>query len=156
MSAFLCDAPHLSACADILLQLACQPWWDGPALEPGETPADLFAMLLRENLLSIGHRYPGDDEMQEASVFHLYQPQEVGNLAAAQPVIDRDRAAALKALQCYAYQACEHPGWRTSRAWAMVKEAERLLAQAITRHVQAVADARWGWSPRPLSPARRS
>lgn len=148
MSAFLCDAPHLSACADIIHQLALQPWWDGPALN-GDTPEQLFTMLLTENLRSLSGRYPNDAEMQEESLFHVYQAQEVGNLATARPALDRDRANALKALQCYAYQACEHREWRETRAWAMVKEAERLLAMELTRTLTAVSQAEWGWRPRP-------
>lgn len=60
------------------------------------------ATLVAENRRSVNHRY-AEDEIEEPYEFTEYA-------GTFNPV------AILSALGCYEYQACEHPGWKTSEA----------------------------------------
>lgn len=60
------------------------------------------AALLAENRRSVNHRY-NEDEFEAP-----YEFSEIrGHL---------DPVAILKAISCYEYQSCEHPGWEASEA----------------------------------------
>jgi hypothetical protein len=69
-----------------------------------QTAGRVGAMLLAENRRSVDHRY---DE-QEWEEPYLFTPLS----GVPDPVI------VLKAIACYRYQACEHPGWPSSEAAA--------------------------------------
>ncbi|HUZ55086.1 MAG TPA: hypothetical protein VMU94_21490 [Streptosporangiaceae bacterium] len=95
------------------------------------------AVLLAENRRSVNHRY-ADDEYQAPYVF----TEITGHL---------DPIAILKAISCYEYQSCEHPGWEASEA--------RSFCEALRRRI-----IRWlpgtppqpGRSPTPARPSPAS
>jgi hypothetical protein len=62
------------------------------------------ALLVAENRRSVNHRYD-EDEIEEPYEFTQYAGTFNG-------------VAILKALDCYEYQSCEHPQWKTSEAKA--------------------------------------
>ena len=65
------------------------------------------AVLLAENRASVNYRYT-EDEIEAPYIF----TEIPGHLGAL------DAVAILKAIRCYAYQACEHPEWKASEARA--------------------------------------
>ena len=67
-----------------------------------ETAGRVGAMLMAENRASVNHRY-SEDEWEQPYTFMM--------LAGSPHPAD-----VLKACDGYEYQACEHPGWRTSEA----------------------------------------
>lgn len=66
------------------------------------TAGGVGAMLWAENRLSVNYKY-GEDEWEPAYVFE----QLPGTV---------DPLVVLKAINCYVFQSCEHPGWWESEA----------------------------------------
>lgn len=83
-------------------------------MEPSEATA-VGRMLLLENAHSVSHRYKEPLDVPE------YEYTRHGGLS---PV------AVLKALSGFEYQACEHPGWKGSEAYAF---CDALRLEAIRR-----------------------
>jgi hypothetical protein len=83
------------------------------ALTPA-TAGRVGAILLAENRRSVDHRY--DEQVWEEPYLFTDLPG------------DPDPVIILKAINCYRYQACEHPGWATSEAAAF---CDALAALAI-------------------------
>lgn len=73
------------------------------------------AMLLAENRVSVNSRYCEDEWEQP----YIYVP------IPGKPLL----VIVLKAIACYEYQSCEHPGWEASEA--------RAFCDALRRHVIA-------------------
>ena len=128
MSAYLCDSRHLSALVN-----GCpkRGGWciDRSQLFQGMTPADLFAMLLAENVKSLDARYP-DGGMSHVPASYRYDPN----------VRYESAVEYLVGARCYQYQSCEDDGWDTSaaKAWldGRLREAERQFP--------GYEDANWG------------
>jgi hypothetical protein len=111
--------------------------------EPGWYPAhlgaqqiDLFnasrigAVLWNENLISILYRYPRDKSSDyDAPEDYKFQTQ---------PKVST--AQAIKLIDCYAYQSCEHDGWETS---ASAKFCNELRGQ-LTSKMPGYDAAQWG------------
>lgn len=89
------------------------------------TAGRVGAMLLAENRRSVDHRY-AEEELEEP---YLY------SRVPGRP----DPVVVLKAIACYEYQSCEHPGWRTSEAHAFV----RVLESAMVHHLPGYENAPW-------------
>ncbi len=53
---------------------------------------------------------------------------------------DRTLARTINAARCYAYQACEHPGWPESAARRIVDDLVEMAASALARR----HDSTWG------------
>ena len=83
------------------------------------------ATLLAENRRSVNHRYD-EDEIEEPYVFTEY----AGSFKPA---------AILKALDCYEYQSCEHPGWEASEAHSFCEA----LRSRMIHQLPGYADAPW-------------
>jgi hypothetical protein len=88
---------------------------------------ELGAMLWRECYKSVNHRY---GERSRTPIYHYRRPQRVPN-----PV------EAIKAIQCYEYQSCEHPGWEASEARAVCRNLIDTLTHTLPGHDAAP----WGW-----------
>jgi hypothetical protein len=136
MSAFEVDETHIDVLVSAALAAGKDFYWyhqpaDAPRTEPGEAlPGESStegryaaylaglrenkrtvtranagmwgAVLVAENKRSVNHRYDEDD-IEDPYQFTFY----------AGPF---DPVAILKALNCYEYQASEHPAWKTSEA----------------------------------------
>lgn len=102
MSAFVVSRTHLDAL------LSAADLWDVqlPITVPGEIIRNLTAdetgnLLMAVNVAAVNHRYRENDTPDP------YTFDRLG--IAIQP------GAILKAIDCYRYQACEHPQWRSDR-----------------------------------------
>lgn len=116
----MCDDCHLTALAAF-------------AVKHKLTTLDLERVRIilgRENVASLRYRYPSHDN-----------PDYVGKSCPHAKARTFDPAAIVKACDCYAYQACEHPGWRTSDAFI------------FTTTIRAAAMKLSGWRGR--DPAER-
>ncbi|GAA2522721.1 hypothetical protein [Pilimelia columellifera] len=76
------------------------------------------AMLIAENAASLNYRYPGDAP-------HELEPYRWS------PVTDWQPLVVLKAIDCFAYQACEHPGWEASEAWQFCNALRRRMVRQL-------------------------
>lgn len=149
MSAFEVDNTHIDALVSAALHARDLRWYHGeiPATLPGEmlpSAEDYLtalqrtgrevtlenagtwgATLLAENRRSVDRRY------NEEEIESPYEFREIrGQLSAV---------AILKAISCYEYQSCEHPGWEASEAHSFC-EALRL---AMIHELPGYSAAAW-------------
>lgn len=94
-----------------------------------ETANEVGAMLLLENLHSVNHRYTE----AEAPPAYRFRPLP------GHP----DPVVVLKAIDCYEYQSCEHPGWKTSEAYAFCDALRRTCIASLAGY-----DTAPGWEVR--------
>ena len=93
-----------------------------------ETADHVGQMLIRENHLSVNFRY---DERPTVTLEDPYR----FNMR-LRPI---DPVQVLKALNCYEYQSCEHPGWKTSEAKAFCDA----LRHSTIHRLPGYDDAEW-------------
>jgi len=151
MSAFVVDTVHIDALLTAGLRLP-HDWqrplaWFWPVLDAAtdrgswtsdelldqarprrrrltdSTAGRVGAMLLAENRRSVDHRY---DE----------QEWEQPYLFTAIPGIP-DPVVVLKAIDCYRYQSCEHPGWASSEAQQFCLALQALAVTHLPGYDQA-------------------
>ena len=135
MSAFQCSADHLAAIAGTYVSRLID------AGEVAIPTAATFHLLARENVNSLNYRYPASNGYE--AVEPVPYDQRNSDLLfkyVAKPV--SDPAAYTKLLDCYRYQACEHPGWEQSDACQLIEAARALTSGSFTR--AEYDDAPWG------------
>ena len=147
MSAFMCSDRHLCVLAAYAVRhvLEAIPYELRSQLDSGgferragdykRTVGRVAVMLALENLSSIEHRYPGDHATERAAYETIDVPPTAEHEARTLP-----RLAIVKACHCYAYQACEHPGWETSAARKLINAIE---THAV-RELPGYNDLQWG------------
>ena len=138
MSAFVVSESHI----DYIVRAACtynvrSRWikYDGQTVE--FTNADkIGAALIAENIASVMYRYP--DCALDGLPGPIPTPSAIDY---EMPVFGPQPKAVqvLKAISCYEYQSCEHPGWKTSAAKAF---CEDLRTGAIS-HLPGYEEAEW-------------
>lgn len=127
-------------------------WWSKPAREirgtdlhelqafrreaVPERASEVGFMLLAENLRSVLHRYDGAEDMRPDWAREPY--------AWADPGYRLTVTEALKAVDCYCYQACECPDYEDSEA-AQFCEA---LRRALVHSLEGYDGAPWEWTER--------
>jgi hypothetical protein len=82
-------------------------------------------LLMRENRLSLNHRY------NESEVEDIYAYTRSARPRAIDPVV------ILKAIDCYEYQSCEHPGWEASEARGFCQALRRRMIRRLPGYDQA-------------------
>jgi hypothetical protein len=97
------------------------------------------AALLAECIASVVHRYPDPDPLGLPGPIPTpdpehYQWTDFGRALSA--------AEAHKAIDCYEYQSCEHPGWNGSGARAFCERLRSALIGAMSGY----AEAPWEWT----------
>ena len=95
---------------------------------------EIGEMLTNAMVASVTYRYPDDENELPGPInawYMLpYRYQQGQRLTIVQ---------AIKAIQCYEYQSCEHPGWRTSEA----KEFCSALMSRLIVDLPGYEDAAW-------------
>jgi len=155
VSAFVVDASHIDLLVSaglVFPERHCQNSklrWQVPNTNPVERVeltyenADAIGVMLwAENYRSVDHRYPDDEE-------DLPGPDGFSGATTLTYVFDSiggmlDPVVVLKALQCYEYQSCEHPEWKTSSARQFC-EALRKVAIAL---LPGYSEAPWSFNDR--------
>ena len=117
MSAWLVTQTHIAALSTALADL-------------GHDPQAVGEVLLRENERSLRYRY---DERAATWEPDLSAPFRFNG-----PVRGPGIAWLVKALDCYDYQACEHPDYPSSQARALILEIERQIGGATEDEAPAV------------------
>jgi hypothetical protein len=82
-------------------------------------------ILMRENRLSVNHRY------NENEVEDIYSFTPIKGTVRVNPVM------ILKAIDCYEYQSCEHPGWEGSEAHAFCEALRRRMIRRLPGYDEA-------------------
>lgn len=99
-------------------------------------------MLVEENLSSIHYRYPDTVENPEDTPGPLEQywledyKFPVSKIEQLRMTIPQ----AFKAIDCYEYQSCEHPQWKTSQAHDFCQQFRKALIGSIPGY----NSAEWG------------
>jgi hypothetical protein len=108
-------------------------------LNHGTTDA-VGQMLVDECVRSVSYRYPGDNVARgelpgpvDAYYTRPYRFEPVRPLPAL--------VVAFKAIHCYDYQSCEHPGWPTSEAHEFCVR----LQSRLTSMLDGYDAAPWGY-----------
>lgn len=110
------------------------------------------AALLAECIRSVRHRYPDSDPNRLPGPIPTPDPAqyEWTDFGSALTI-----AEAFKAIACYEYQSCEHPGWSGSGAEAFCHRLRSALGEALPGYEAAP----WEWgvelalarAPRPIT-----
>ena len=100
MSAWIVALAHIDVL--VLADVQFGVPYDGPAAVGPQAIAIVGADLWTENHRSVNYRYGEDSEPP--------------TYPAPTAEVTLDPVAAVKAVDCFAYQSCEHPGWNSSRA----------------------------------------
>ena len=155
MSAFMVDKVHVDALITAGLRKRYPTesplaWYSSAPHMPGQqdrheltrqTRNEVGSMLWTENLRSVSYLYPKDEDGQRPGPVDLTDEEII---AYAFSAIDRPLSpvAVLKALGCFEYQSCEHPGWETSEAKAF---CEALRNWTVLK-LEGYDDAPWSVS----------
>jgi hypothetical protein len=137
MSAFMVSSDHI----DALIHLALfgpvdSTNWYAPMFSNPSRKLDVFSACIlgyeleRENVLSLRARYPKQTHLMEPYVFP-------DNLFTVPPRLSA--VAALKLLQCYEYQSCEHEEWHDSATRRFCDH----LKDSLIRQLQGYEAAPW-------------
>lgn len=116
--------------------------WDPRKLDHQSANA-VGRMLWGECVKSVKFRYPGEDvdtlpgpgDMTKSSVSRYRFANVPGSI---------DPVVVLAEINCYEYQSCEHPGWKTSEA----KRFLDALTGACVRRLPGYDKAPWGFDDR--------
>jgi hypothetical protein len=140
MSAWIVSKKHIDYM--VTAALTCErkrgygPDYGGQRVHLGNAD-EVGAGLLAENIESVAYRYDSRDLndlpgpiKQTRPEQYRYRPQPPGI----------DVVTAIKAIHCYEYQSCEHPGWDTSAAKAFCEELKGGLICCLPGY----EDAPWG------------
>lgn len=97
---------------------------------------EIGQMVWAENVASVSHRYPDDGpgDLPGPNGFHaadvlLYSHTWVRGII--------DPTVVLRAIDCYEYQSCEHPGWKASRARAFCVALQEAAVGQLPGYDQA-------------------
>jgi hypothetical protein len=154
MSAFVVDPTHI----DVILSTAIRGpngvapypgWWTPPytdELLPGTSgplraeDADLAGeVLLAECIASVSFRYPDSGPGALPGPIPTPNPPDYEWAGYAQGLTAIE---ACKAIDCYEYQSCEHPGWGESGSRSFCERLRHILVGAMAGY----EDAPWGWT----------
>lgn len=150
MSAYLVGSEHIDLLVSATFALPYPPYFEATKgvlvrTDVAATPTDHGAVgpdqlgqaLWEENMASLLYRYPQDKVADYPDYVAGYRWRKV-------PARLYDWVTVVKAIQCYHYQSCEHPGWRTSPSCLFTYE---LLTRTVTQYAPGIQDApAWEWS----------
>ena len=155
MSAFIVSKQHIDAICSAALTypkwgihwcVEDEPW---KQLRRGDEPSRVGQMLWHTNVASVATRYddcapgkwPGPTGLTLDTVLaYRYQPPR------SVPTV----VEALKLLDCYEYQSCEHEEWESSEARNFVES----LRRALIKELPGYDHAAWDWQE--AKPKRRT
>lgn len=110
MSAYICDNEHINSLA----------WFLKFDLECPESFEALARMLHAENVASVNARY----RAQEEPLLVIQIPKNLLQVEVSEWV---------GSFSCYRYQACEHKGWKESKAYEYTTKALVTLAKKLAQ-----------------------
>ena len=139
MSAWIVNKAHI----DVLV------WALGERGLDASTSGDhsrLGRMLWAENMASIHGRYPDTEESHsDYPGPNGFGPHQVEAYAYATPrTTDWKPSELVSLVNCYQYQTCEHDGWESSDAHALMHDLEQTLRQEAELSADDSGTGPWG------------
>lgn len=113
MSAFVVGTDHIDYLVHAAQTYGRQTFRFNGQIVNSSTADEVGAMLLAENIMSVRHRYPDCEYDQLPGTVPT---QHAIGYRYRFPRVRLNAVQVLKALNCYEYQSCEHPGWNDSAA----------------------------------------
>lgn len=143
MSAFLVSKAHIDYLVHAAITLNARPHlgcipFHGEYVSAA-TSNDVGRALWFTNVASVLYRYP-DCDIHRGDLPGPVGIDHESIVTYACPVFPEKRfdvVTALKALDCYEHQSCEHPGWRESAAFAFIDRLRGALIRALPDYDQA-------------------
>lgn len=144
MSAFLVSEAHITALVDVAAngpsghgpRYPGDGWYsmkwseDGVRLDSRQDPDLAGQMLWRECYLSVTDRYP-DHETSGLPGPCDFSVADILTYTFKRPSKRLTAIEALKAIACYEYQSCEHPGWKDSAAYLFCRHLQSSLIATL-------------------------
>jgi hypothetical protein len=90
-----------------------------------ESADRVVRLLWQENCQSVAFRYADSSHLEEMLPDDAPSYRQAIDASMMQPVW------IMKAIQCYRYQSCEHPGWEQSEAFAYCAALEQAMIHAL-------------------------
>jgi len=148
MSAFVVDKAHINAMIDAGLSVQYRPmrWYfegeEGSSSLTEVNASEMGQMLLEECIKSVGYRYRGSEvtDLPGRSDAEYMIPFQYKRFANPPTLVE-----ILKIISCYEYQSCEHPGWKSSEAYAFCQ----VLRKCTIARLPGYDEAPWGWEKWP-------
>lgn len=143
MSAFIVGKEHINAILLAGLSVRCKPftWYYNEEKRQltSDNADEIGQMLLDENAASVAHRYPNDSLSQLPGKIN----SEWLLPFTYHPIVNKmpTTIEAIKLIICLAYQSCEHPDWKTSKAKAFCQA----LKEILVRQLPGYDEAPWEW-----------
>lgn len=136
MSAWIVSQNHIRLLVEALYKYEVVP--------NNTTPDHIGRVLWRENFRSVNYRYeehnllPPFTHDSEARASWMFPSPDQGIIRD----LVRNTALLYKQICCYNYQSCQHPGWESTQAYALMAA----LRKAVEKHGQPDYDttAPWG------------
>jgi hypothetical protein len=99
--------------------------------EYGGADHAVFSILLKENVLSLQHRYPTYPDMWEAADEYTYTPSpSVERWCNKKPYGHGNLVGLVRG---YSYQSCEHDGWKSSVAYQIIDQIRTGLLKDLEK-----------------------
>lgn len=142
MSAFIVGTDHI----DYLVAAAIDTsgrlggfgvYWAGERIA-SHTADVVGAALLAENIASVSYRYADEGTGNLPGPI----PNPVPADYVYRPFLQVDAAQVLKAIDCYEYQSCEHPGWHDAEARRFCDTLRRRYAATMPGYDDALWEVR--------------
>lgn len=137
MSAFILGTDHIDYLVSAALDCGIRQngfgiYWLNERIE-WHNADQIGAALLRENIASVSFRYESHRGDLPGPI-----PNPLPDAYTYQPFLEVDTAQVLKALDCYEYQSCEHPGWNDSEAHRFCDVLRRRYGATISGYDDAL------------------
>jgi len=134
MSAWIVSKKHI----DLMVKAVMEGTRDGALksfltdrfLTASINPDSLGSMLVKECVDSVSYRYPGD-YVSDGELPGPCHPYYVRPYVYEDPKYRPTAVELFKAVDCYDYQSCEHPGWKSSKAMQLCDEIRFVIASAV-------------------------
>lgn len=141
MSAFMVDEAHVDYLVTAAQELSRRNhcglfrWYHAGELVELEDETTAGRMLVQENLDSVLARYPDCTPEDVPGPIPAPSPE---TYAWKRSRLTVEPVQVLKAVECFRYQACEHPMWLLSSASAFCDALERSAIDALPGYGQAM------------------
>jgi hypothetical protein len=141
MSAFVVNKEHIDYLVHAAkrAEMRTAPMPDGTERFVDTEGDDIGRMLWQENVTSVYYRYEPGGEAGEYFRSCGFEDDIANYSCPAFPQKRFDPVVALKAIECYEYQSCEHNGWKTSAAKQFCDD----LRNALIWELPGIEQAPW-------------